>query len=242
MSGVRRVIDPDPDGPELAPLRDPLRPKLLLSSWQGDRQLTAAAALDGERFVLSVTFVHEAAVAAQGRSTGPAWALVDELWRLVPTAGGADATAGGAGAAAGSADAVLEPADHDLADEEPLPAPCVEFGDLLVLCDVLRRDETELLAVALDDLGLADVPRWVRSAATSTTGGVTVAVDPGGDRRPLTIVSALATADGWWRLAAHPQEQISAAPLSAAMLRDELLDAAVVLTRPTGAGVRAVTG
>ncbi|CAG7571370.1 hypothetical protein FB554_3265 [Barrientosiimonas humi] len=228
MSGVRRVIDPDPDGPELAPLRDPLRPKLLLSSWQGDRQLTAAAALDGERFVLSVTFVHEAAVAAQGRSTGPAWALVDELWRLVPTAG--------------SADAVLEPADHDLADEEPLPAPCVEFGDLLVLCDMLRRDETEVLAVALDDLGLADVPRWVRSAATSTTGGVTVAVDPGGDRRPLTIVSALATADGWWRLAAHPHEQISAAPLSAAMLRDELLDAAVVLTRPTGAGARAVTG
>ena len=228
MSGVRRVIDPDPDGPELAPLRDPLRPKLLLSSWQGDRQLTAAAALDGERFVLSVTFVHEAAVAAQGRSTGPAWALVDELWRLVPTAG--------------SADAVPEPADHDLADEEPLPAPCVEFGDLLVLCDVLRRDETEVLAVALDDLGLADVPRWVRSAATSTTGGVTVAVDPGGDRRPLTIVSALATADGWWRLAAHPHEQISASPLSRAMLRDELLDAAVVLTRPTGAGSRAVTG
>lgn len=224
MSGVRRVIDPDPDGPELAPLRDPLRPKVLLSSWQGDRQLTSAAALDGERFVLSVTFVHGAAVAAQGRSTGPVSALVDELWRLVPrAAGGADTAPG-------------------LADAQDPPAPRVEFGDLLVLCDVLRRDETEVLAVALDDLGLADVPRWVRSAATSTTGGVTVAVDPGGGRRPSTIVSALATTDGWWRLAAHPQEQISAVPLSAALLRDEVLDAALVLTLPTGAGARAVSG
>lgn len=222
MSSVRRVLDPDPDGPESAPLRDPVRPKVLLSSWQGDRQLTAAAALDGERFVLSVTFVHGSAVAAQGRSTGPVWGLVDELWRLVPTAGGAD--------------------PPGLMDAGALPEPCVEFGDLLVLCDVLRRGETDVLAVALDDLGLADVPRWVRSTATSTTGGVTVAVDPGGGRRPLTMVSALATADGWWRLAAHPQEQISASPLTAALLRDELLDAAMILTHPTGAGTRAVTG
>lgn len=227
MSGVRRVLDPDPDGPESAPLRDPVRPKVLLSSWQGDRQLTAAAALHGERFVLSVTFVHGSAVAAQGRSTGPVRALVDELWRLVPTAGGGRS---------GGAD------PPGLMDAGALPEPCVEFGDLLVLCDVLRRGETDVLAVALDDLGLADVPRWVHSTATSTTGGVTVAVDPGGGRRPLTIVSALASADGWWRLAGHPHEQISATPLTAALLRDEVLDAAMVLTRPTGAGARAVTG
>ena len=34
----------------------------------------------------------------------------------------------------------------------------------------------------------------------------------------------------------------SASPLTAALLRDELLDAAMILTHPTGAGTRAVTG